>query len=118
MSTTQEVISAFIDDEPFDGQELAAALSEPEGRELLLDLLALRHLTQPNVAQTSFPGTASQRSSTLRMALAAAAVIVAMAGGYSAGQRRGESGATAAPPATRIVEASATWQDVPIGGMR
>ena len=117
MSTTPDVISAFLDDEPFDGQELAAALSQPEGRELLLDMVALRHLTQPNVAQTSVPGMASQRSSTLRMALAAAAVIVAMAGGYFAGQR-GESGATAAPPATRIVEASATWQDVPIGGMR
>lgn len=118
MSTTQEVISAFMDDEPFDGQELAAALSEPEGRELLLDLVALRHLTQPNVAQTSVPGMASQRPSTLRTALAAAAVIVAMAGGYFTGQRRGESGATAAPPATRIVEAPAAWQDVPIGGMR
>lgn len=118
MSTTQDVISAFLDDEPFDGQELAAALSQPEGRELLLDMVALRHLTQPNVAQMSVPGMAPHRPSTLRMALAAAAVIVAMAGGYFTGQRRGEIEATAAPPATRIVEASATWQDVPIGGMR
>jgi hypothetical protein len=118
MSTTQEVISAFLDDEAFDGQDLAAALSEPEGRELLLDLVALRNLTQPNVAQTSVPGTASQRPPTLRMALAAAAVIVAMAGGYVTGQLRGESVATGAPPATRIVEASAAWQDVPSGGMR
>ena len=77
MSTTREVISAFMDDEPFDGQELAVALSEPEGRELLLDLVALRHLAQPNVAPTSVPGMASQRPSTLRMALAAAAVVVA-----------------------------------------
>src|SRR5688572_17818323 len=118
MSTTQDVISAFMDDEPFDGHELVAALSEPEGRELLLDLVALRHVTQPNVAQTSVPEMASQRRSTLRLGLAAAAVIVAMAGGYFTGQRRGESGANAAPPATRIVEASATWQDLPVGGMR
>jgi hypothetical protein len=112
MSTTQDVISAFMDDEPFDGQELAAALSEPEGRELLLDLVALRHLTQPNVAQESAPTMPSQRPLTLRKALAAAAVIVAMAGGYFAGQRRGEIGASTAPPATRIVEVSAAWQDV------
>ena len=112
MSTTHDVISAFMDDEPFDGRELAVALSEPEGRELLLDLVALRHLTQPNLAQASVLARPSQGPSTLRKALAAAAVIVAMAGGYFAGQRRSEIGATAAPPATRIVEAPAAWQDV------
>jgi len=60
----------------------------------------------------------SRRPSTLRKALAAAAVIVAMVGGYVAGQRRGEIEATAVPAATRIVEAPAAWQDVPIRGMR
>ena len=113
MSITQDVISAFIDDEPFDGHELAAALSAPEGRELLLDLVALRHLTQPNVAQASIAGMRpAQRLSTFRMAFAAAAVIVAMAGGYFTGQRRGEGEAMAAPPATRVVEAPAAWQEV------
>lgn len=111
MSTTQEVISAFMDDEPFNGHELAAALSAPDGRELLLDLIALRHLTQPNVAQTSVAGMSPQRPSTFRVALAAAAVIVAIAGGYFTGQRRSEGGPTA-PPATRVVEAPAAWQDV------
>ena len=112
MSTTQDVISAFMDDEPFDGHDLAAALSAPEGRELLLDLVALRHLAQPNAAQTSVAGIPPPRPSTLRMALAAAVMIVAIAGGYFTGQRRSEGGTTTAPPATRVVEAPAAWQDV------
>ncbi len=38
MSDSHEVISAFLDDEAFDANALAHALSEPAGRELLLDL--------------------------------------------------------------------------------
>ena len=40
--TNHEVISAFLDNEPFDPQALAAALADPDGREWLLDLVALR----------------------------------------------------------------------------
>jgi len=42
-----DVISAFLDNEPFDSQELAGALASPEGRDLLLDLIALRAIVQP-----------------------------------------------------------------------
>jgi|SRR5215471_7010094 len=58
---THEVISAFIDDEPFDPADLAAALSDPDGRQLLLDLVALRTLVRdepvapPAVAPISRP---------------------------------------------------------------
>ena len=44
MNESHDVISAFLDDEPFDANELANALSEPGGRELLLDFIALRHI--------------------------------------------------------------------------
>jgi hypothetical protein len=54
----------------------------------------------------------------LRPAFAAAAVIVAVAGGYFVGQRQGDREITAVPAATRVVEAPAAWQDVPIGRMR
>ena len=43
---TYEVISAFIDDEPFDPADLAAALADPGGRQLLLELVALRTLVR------------------------------------------------------------------------
>jgi len=46
MSDAREVISTFLDDEPFNSIELVEALSEPAGRDLLIDLIALRHLTQ------------------------------------------------------------------------
>jgi len=41
-----EVISAFLDDEAFDPADLALALSDPEGRQTLLDLVALRTLVR------------------------------------------------------------------------
>jgi len=41
-----DVISAFLDNEPFDAAELARALAGPEGRELLLDLIAVRTLVR------------------------------------------------------------------------
>lgn len=47
---TDDVISAFVDNEPFDAADLAQALAEPGGRELLLDLLALRALVQDDGA--------------------------------------------------------------------
>jgi len=43
---THDVISAFLDNEPFDATELARALADPEGRELLLDLVAMRTLVR------------------------------------------------------------------------
>ena len=54
-----DVISAFLDNEPFDAAELARALADPQGRELLLDLLAVRALVRneeipaPSVAPTA-----------------------------------------------------------------
>ena len=47
MDDTRDVISAFLDDEPFDSNKLTEALSDPAGRTLLIDLIALRHLVQP-----------------------------------------------------------------------
>ena len=43
---THEVLTAFLDNEPFDPAELARALADPGGRELLLDLVALRTLVR------------------------------------------------------------------------
>ena len=111
MSNTHEVISAFLDDESFDPSQLALALSEPDGRALLIDLLALRHVIQPGKDAVSF-GRSKSRAG-LRALTAAAALVVALLGGYLVGQRRTESVQSEAPPATRVVEAPAAWQELP-----
>lgn len=111
MSNTHEVISAFLDDEPIDANELAQALSEPEGRALLIDLLALRYVMQPGKEAMNF--AVSRRPSTLRSLLAVAAMAVALVGGYALGQRQSEISRLEAPPATRVVDAPAAWQSLP-----
>ena len=116
MSDTQDVISAFLDDEPFNPAQLAEALSQPDGREVLIDLIALRHLVQPDAGDTR--ATALPRRperSTWRAWAAAAAVLVALAGGYLTGARGWNARLTEPPAATRVVESPAEWQDVPAG---
>ena len=110
MNDTHTVISAFLDDEPFDAAELGAALSDPDGRALLIDLVALRHIAQPDDmignAQTRTPG------SRWRPLLATAAMLVALAGGYFIGERQSAADAPDPPAPTRIVQETA-WQKVP-----
>jgi len=117
MSDTHEVISAFLDDEPFDPSQLAEALSEPAGRALLLDFLAMRHLVQPPGHQVPASLEQRRRPARLKAFLAAAAVFVAVAGGYLVGQRAGVV-ASEAPPASRVADAPAAWQEVIPGRMR
>ncbi len=88
MNDTHEVISAFLDDEPFDPRQLAQALSEPDGRTLLIDLLALRHVMQPGKEAASFERQGKRAG--LRALMAVAALVVALVGGYFVGERRGE----------------------------
>ena len=115
MNETHAVISAFLDDEPFDAADLAAALSEPEGRALLIDLVALRHIVQPDDMVTL--AAAPRRRSRWRPLLATAAMLVALAGGYVIGERRGAGDEDAPPAPTRVVQETA-WQTLPSGGGR
>ena len=110
MNDPHEVISAFLDDEPVDANELAQALSEPDGRALLIDLVALRHVMQPPHSVAIAP---SRSRSPLRALLAVAALLLAVTGGFWIGrQRAGEPADAAAPAATRVVEAG-EWQPLP-----
>jgi hypothetical protein len=106
MNPSHEVISAFLDDEPFAPQALSAALADPQGRALLLDLIALRHLAQPDEGtNASVPAGRPW----LRRLIAAAAVVVAVSGGYLWGQR---TGTDATPPEpTHVVKVSSEWRD-------
>jgi hypothetical protein len=115
MNDTHEVISAFLDDEPFEPRELVAALSDPAGRELLIDLMALRHLAQTNGSASAIAH--KPRRPVIGALLAAAAVLVALVGGYMAGQRRTDDAFSTVPAATRVVETSTAWQPVPAGRM-
>jgi hypothetical protein len=111
MNDTHDVISAFLDDEPFEPRALAEALGDPEGRAQLIDLIALRHVMQPG--RDAMAVVAANRNSGLRALLAAAAMVVALVGGYALGQRQNEIGRSEAPAATRVVEAPAAWQQLP-----
>ena len=83
-----DVISAFLDNEPFDAQELSASLATPEGRDLLIDLIALRTVAQPaepNRAVTTRPRPRW-------MLVSAAAVLFALIGGYQFGRVQSRAG--------------------------
>ena len=112
MKNTYDVISAFLDDEAFDSDELAHALSDPDGRALLIDLLALRHVMQPVKGALVIAG--QRKPSRLKVMLAVAAVLMAMIGGYLLGQGQVEL-TDDAPPATRVIEPRAAWQPLPSG---
>ena len=105
MSSSHEVISAFLDDETFDSQELADALSDPAGRALLLDLVALRRLVQPAEDVPPIRVANPVRRPVWHIAAMAAAIALAVASGYVAGERRSLTDPPEAPRPTRIVHA-------------
>ena len=113
-SKSQEVITAFIDDEPFDAQALVEALSAPAGRELMIDLVALRRLVQPTEDAQAIRTADPVQHRPRRLAAAAAVLLTTLAGGYLIGERRAASTPAEAPPPTRVVEAVPF---VPAGGM-
>ena len=108
-----DVISAFIDDEPFDAKELGDALSLREGREQLIDLIALRHIVSADVE----PGAEARSRrivSPWRGVLAAAVLALAVGGAFLAGREMTTAGVktpekdpeviSEAPAASRVIE--------------
>src|SRR5687767_4455327 len=104
MNSHHEVISAFLDDEPFDPEALAEALRDPAGRALLIDSIVLRRIVQPNDPVPAIRRPPAPRSA-WRTAAAAAALLFALGGGYLVGERRASTWSSEAPPPTRIVQA-------------
>jgi hypothetical protein len=115
MSSKHEVISAFLDDESFDSEELLNALSDPAGRALLIDLVALRGIVQPTDGVPSARVATPVRWPVFRIAAAAAVLFLTLAGGYLVGERRAVTSSSEAPAPTRIVYAEPF---VPNGGTR
>jgi hypothetical protein len=110
-----DAISAFLDNEPFDAQALADALADPEGRALLIDLVALRHVLQPDDALV-MPAPPRRAAGPVVWAVAAASICLAAFGGYQFGVGL-DAGPDAPPPATVVIKAS-NWTDVTSGGGR
>jgi len=83
-----EVISAFIDGERVDPDALRTALALADGRDYLVDLLTLREAIAdagPPPASARLP--ARQVRGIIRPMAAAAVALLALAGGFAAGQR-------------------------------
>ena len=116
MNTSHEVISAFLDDEPFEPQALAEALADPAGREVLIDFVLLRHMAQSEESANVVAPTPPLRSKRPVYLVAAAAVVVALLGGYQLGQRQSVDDSLRPPAATRVVQSEPVWQE--LGGVR
>jgi hypothetical protein len=101
-----DVISAFLDNEPFDAGELSAALADPAGRAALVDLIALRGLVQSDAGTMPIARVRGRRP--WRLIAAGIALPIALVAGYGLGWRAAtthEPGAvTDDPPApTRVI---------------
>ncbi len=117
MNRNHEVISAFLDDEPFEPRALSDALADPAGRELLIDVVLLRHVAQSEEsASVVTPTRPLPSKKPLYLAAAAAAVVALLGGGYHLGQRQSMDNSPRPPAATRVVQSEPVWQAV--GGVR
>jgi hypothetical protein len=112
------VLSAFLDNEPFEAAELAAVLADAGGRETLLDLIALRQLAHADaLGVATMPLERPARS--WRRSAAVVVLPLALAAGYGVGRLTGSpvpppaASDSAAPPATRDIAVS--WTDSPGG---
>jgi len=107
-----DVISAFLDNEPFDAEEFSAALATPDGRQLLVDLVALRGVVQPALTAAATQPAASRRTHWLGVA----AAVVMLAGGFALGQwaaRGNSSSPETAVSATSAPEPTANYRFEP-----
>ncbi len=109
MKPNHEVISDFLDGEAFEPRALGEALADPAGRDLLIDFVVLRYAAQADDAMRVVETPARRGSN--RFLLSAAAVLVALVGGYQFGQRQVEHDPTPPPAVTRVVPVE--WQSAP-----
>ena len=83
-----EALAAWVDGESVARTDVALALETREGRDYVLDLMALRHMV--NVSTPSLVPAAAQRETRARrwpsLVAAAAAVLLCAAGGFYAGR--------------------------------
>jgi hypothetical protein len=102
---THEVVSAFLDDEPFDPADLAAALADPAGRQLLLDLVALRTLVreEPIAPPAPTDRIASSPSKWIAIGFLAASVLFGAGAAWLLPPLLRQQSADVPPTPTRVV---------------
>jgi hypothetical protein len=97
MNDRLDVIAAFADGEPVAASDLSAALAHEDARAYLIDVLALRGLVtdaKPHapVVGGLQPAVQRRRWSPLRIAAAAALIVVGVAAGFTVGRQTAVSG--------------------------
>jgi hypothetical protein len=106
-----DVISAFLDNEPFDAHELSAALADPAGRAALVDLIALRGLVQSDAGTMPIAYARARRP--WRLIAAGIALPIALVAGYGLGWRAAAGQAAGieedTPPAPTRVITNLEW---------
>lgn len=115
MTDRYEVIAAFADGEPVAACELKSALADEDGRDYLIDVLALRGLVGdakpgavPFWSAAASGSVFPRRRHQLPAIAAAALVVVSVAAGYAAGSLADER-----PVATDVVMAPVTAAPAP-----
>ena len=124
-----EALAAWVDGEPVARTDVALALETSEGRDYVLDLMALRHMVNVSTPSLSTTGVAGRARRWPTLAAAAAAVVLCAAGGFYAGRIvspiSSTDGAAAmvspvstpasisAPAPTRVIqlEENTSWRD-------
>jgi hypothetical protein len=114
-----EIVAAFVDGERIDAQALKSVLAQPEARDYLADLIALREVFGQSGPQAA---VTSARPGRRWLAAAAAAVVLSLGGGYALGVRLGPESSPAsasadsvAPQPTRIIEVAPAATHFPQG---
>ena|SRR6478672_11649526 len=106
MDSRFEIIDAFVDGERVDAGALKQALSDPAGRDYLVDVWLLREGVHEQLASEPAAPSVLVRARTARPWLFAAALIACVVGGYFAGYRvsggLGRPAPAAPPPAANI----------------
>lgn len=119
------VLTAFLDGEVTDADEVAAALTTPEGQTALIDLALMKVAIRQDrpLARPEFVRTLEQRLAApapwMRRTLgwprlaAAAAVLLGVLGGFWLGESRADRQDNRPPASTRVVqfERGVNWQE-------
>jgi hypothetical protein len=124
MNDPFEVIAAFVDGERVDPQALKTALALTDGRDYLVNMIALREVVTNDTAAVA---TVTARPARRWLVAAAAAIVFSLGGGYALGHRLGvakgvvvEREATAveiaAPPPTRVIDVASGSSYISQGG--